>query len=139
MKPHFFKNLAQAHAELKRLGIPTSDVKSVAAAQKAIDNSRTPNATKPQSVGKPIVPINPSGLPDSPIKPDDIQGLTMAAKAERDPSRKVELLSELSAKQYAAMQAEPDAIKKTDLMRAWQQSDKSLAYAKLAEREANPS
>lgn len=135
-KPVFFKSLKEASKACKKLGIDTSKMRTMAEMSAAYNKA---NAGKSKlAVNKPIPYIVPKGMPDSPIMPDDIQGLIAAAKSEREPSAKVDLLSQLSAKQYAAMNAETDAVKKTDLMRQWQATQKAETYARLAAREANP-
>ena len=86
----------------------------------------TPKPNRPKSDQNPIV------------APNDIQSIKAAAKAERDPSKKADLLGKLSARLLSDMEAEKDAVKQTDLRREYQTAEKQRAYALLADRTASP-
>jgi hypothetical protein len=134
MKPQFIRTLAEGRAELAKLGIHSAGMKSISEMQRAISAAKKKPAKFPHG----ITPDNPAKPSPFDPKKDGLGDLIAAAKSERDVSKKVDLLTELSAKQHAAMTAEPEAVKKTDLMRQWQQTEKSRAYALLAERTASP-
>jgi hypothetical protein len=128
------KTIRQANDRLAALGQKRQVFSTLKQAQlagsKAEKKSLTPN--------KPIKPLNPSGLPDSPIKPDNFESLKAAATAERDASRKIDLLTALSGRLLNSMNSEKDLSKKTELTREWQRVETQRAQALLAERIANP-
>ncbi len=64
--------------------------------------------------------------------------LKAAAKAERDPSKKADLFSQLSKKLSAELAGEKDLVKATEIRRECMAADKAYAFALLAERSANP-
>ena len=131
-KPVLFNNLTQAQEAAAKLGIDTTNMRSMAAITAAINKKLAG-----KRAAKPSFPHN---IPQPPQKPtpfdpkkNGLGDLIAAAKSERDIGKKIDLLQELSAKQFAAMQAEQDGIRKTELTRAWQSTERSLAYAKMAQ------
>ena len=135
--PKIFRNMVEAQQAFAKAGISFHGIKTLKQASEAFQG-RKPVANKP-SFPRNITPDNPANPKAFDPKTDGLGDAIAAAKAERDISKKIDLLEQLSAKQFAAMQAESDAINKTDLMRAWQCTQKSLAYATLAEKTASPS
>jgi hypothetical protein len=110
-------------------------------AQAAVSAAEARKAGKPiLAPGKPIAPISPTGLPPSPIKDGVrfIQDLKASAKMERDPSRKADMLTDLSGRLLSAISAESDVSKKADLYQEYKQVELKRAYALLAERTAAP-
>jgi hypothetical protein len=140
--------MAQASERLRELGCKGNHVfKNLATAKAAVARAEARKSGKPilkapaskALAPKPIAPLSPDNLPDSPIKPDSIASLKAAALSEREVSKKCDLLTELSAKQFEAMNKASDLTEKTNLTREWQRTETARAQALLAERIASPS
>jgi hypothetical protein len=125
MSKILIRTLKQGREELAKRGIDAKAM-SIRDMQAAINQAdKAPKlAVKLPAIATPAV--------------DALESLKAAAKAERNPTAKANLLQDLSDKLLTKLNSENDAVKATDLRRELQAAQKAQAYALLAERSVDP-
>jgi hypothetical protein len=128
MTKPFFKTLAEGRKRLAEINVDPAGM-----------TLREMSVTYQQQL-KRNVTASKSDAPKASTAPktNKLDDLKAAAKADRNPTTKIEKLEALRAAQLEALNSEKDLVKATDLRREFQRTDKSIALARLAEESLTP-
>jgi len=126
-KKVFFKNLREGRKALADLGVNPGymSLKEMAVTYEQ-ELKRRASTSAPAKVATTTAAVDP------------IEALSAAAKAERNPTVKADMLGDLSQRLLTKLNATTDAVKQTNIRREWQNAEKARAYALLAERSVDP-
>jgi hypothetical protein len=130
------KTIKQATERLKELGVKGNHVfKNLADAKAAVARVEARQVGKPsmQSAAKPVAAAVASKPTISPR-----ESLLATIEAEQSPGKKADLYGKLSASLLDEMKNEKDSVKKTELARAYQRSEKNRGYCLHAESQLDP-
>src|SRR6267378_6251904 len=126
-----FKTRKEGIAYLQKLGIDGTGFSSMHQMAVTAEQAEKRATAKTAPVAAPV-----AATP----KADSIESLKAAAKAERNPSLKVDKYSELSARLEADLKAQsnPFSPEATNLRRELTSAQKAYGYSRLAEDAASP-
>lgn len=130
------KTIKQAADRLKELGVKGNHVfKNLADAKAAIAKVEARQAGKPsmKSAAKPVAAAAASKPAVSPR-----ESLLASIEAEQAPGAKADLYGKLSAELLTDISKEQDAVKRTELTRAYTRSEKNRAYCLHAWSQTDP-
>jgi hypothetical protein len=128
------KTIRQANDWLASVGENRHVFKSLKSAQLTVAQVEKRIASKTPSAAAPVAATPKASEPTS------IDSMRAAAKAERDPSKKVDLYEKLSSRLESDLRAESNSLspKAIEIRRELQASQTAEAYSRLAEKTANP-
>jgi hypothetical protein len=121
------KTMEQANKRLSELGQKRHVFKSLKQAQITVEQAEKRASAKTSAVSAPTA--KPANARES---------LLSAIEAEKQPGAKADLYEKLSQSLLSDIKQESDPVKKTELTRAYQRSEKNRGYCLHAEASLDP-